>query len=546
MNPSSPSSSPQTLADYVAVVRRRKWLVLLPVVIVPLVALFLSLLQSAQYQATANVVLSQTSVIEQVTGITDPTAAQNPAFVVATQAALARLPQVVSAAVTKAGVPGVTAAELLNSSTVSGDPNSNQLHFTVSAAGRQAAVALASAYGASFIKYQAQLQTLALQRARAQILNRLAQLRSQGEAKTPLYSRLAGDAQQLSALELLRGSNSLLNPPQTAVQTKPRLKRNLALGLVVGLVIGLGLAFLAESFDRRVRADDEIERELGLPVLARLPEFPARETRGGAIANVTDVGGTAVEAYRRLRTRLELANLEVGARTIMVTSAVKREGKSTLAASLGASLASAGTHVILVDLDLREPAIAELLGVSNRRGLVDVLRTGVSLDTVILPAPYDNPVRTALRRLRNDGSTDTPQLEVVPAGSNLPDDPTQVVVLDALWALIDELATRCDLVLIDAPPLLAVAESMLIAARVDALLVASRVGVVPRRALREFRTSLDTIATPKLGLVIAGAVDYTDYGYGNYGYIGHSHFGSSQNPLLGEAAKRGAPVKKAK
>jgi Mrp family chromosome partitioning ATPase len=543
MNSSSSSSSPQTLADYVAVVRRRKWLVLLPVVIVPLVALVLSMLQSAQYQATADVVLSQTNIIEQLTGITDPTAAADPAFVVATQAALARLPQVVSAAVSTAGVPGVTAAGLLTSSTVSGDPNSNQLHFTVSAADQQAALKLATAYGASFITYQGQLQTLALQRAREQILSRLAQLRSQGETKTPLYSRLSSDVQQLSALEILRGSNSLLNPPQAASQTKPRLKRNVALGLVVGLVLGLGFAFLAEAFDRRVRADDEIERELGLPVLARLPEFPTRETRDGPISTVSDVGGMTVEAYRRLRTRLEFANLEVGARTIMVTSAVKQEGKSMLAANLAASLASAGTHVILVDLDLREPVIAELFGVSNKRGLLDVLRDGAPLDAAIVPAPYDTPFRTAARRFREEGSTDTPPLEIVPTGSNLPADPTQFVVLDTFWELIDQFAARCDLVLIDAPPLLAVAESMLIAAHVDALLVTSRVGVLPRRALREFRTSLDTIATPKLGLVIAGAVDYTEYGYGDYGYVGRPQYGS---PLPREPANPAAPVKKPK
>ena len=514
----SPSSQPETLVDYVAVVRRRKWIVLQALLIVPLAALLFSLAQSAQYEATADVVLSQESVVAEVTGITDPTATQDPIRLVQTEAAVARLPQVAEDAASKAHISGVTAANLLRDSTVTSDPNANQLHFKVTASTPDAALRLSSAYGASFIRYQAQLQTIALQRAREQVDNRLAQLRSQGQVKSALYTRLTNDEQQLNALELLHSSTSLLNPPQIAAQTRPRFVRNVALGVIVGLALGIVLAFLSEAFDRRVRSGDEIRQELGLPVLARLPEQPRRYRRALPLSTIVEDRGPTVEAFRRLRTRLDFANLEIGARTIMVTSAVKQEGKSTTAANLAVSLASTGTHVILVDLDLREPAITRLFGLGRTPGVVDIVRGRNSLESSLVAGPHETPFREAARRLGRASPPEKSPLQILPAGLQLPDDPTSIVARDELWALMSRVGERADLVLIDAPPQLSVAEPMIIASRVDALLVVSRVGVVPRRALTELREALDGLSTPSLGLVIAGDTDYATYGYGEYGY----------------------------
>src|SRR5439155_18719821 len=118
----------------------------------------------------------------------------------------------------------------------------------------------------------------------------------------------------------------LLSPAYGAIKIAPRPKRALALGGLAGLVLGLTLAFVIEALDNRVRSEHEVEGLLGAPLLGRIQPLPSED---GEFAIATDPESQTAEAFRQLRIRLDLANLEAGARTIVVTSAVEREGKST-------------------------------------------------------------------------------------------------------------------------------------------------------------------------------------------------------------------------
>ena len=144
------------------------------------------------------------------------------------------------------------------------------------------------------------------------------------------------------------------------------------LGLILGLVIGVGLAFLRDALNTRVRSAEEVQEKLGLALLSRVPE-PPKDLRGGAgIVMLARPEAPEAEAYRIAATNLGFVNLDRGARTIMFTSALRGEGKSTTAANVAVALARSGARVILVDLDLKRPSQARLFGLGKGPGFTNV------------------------------------------------------------------------------------------------------------------------------------------------------------------------------
>ncbi len=221
---------------------------------------------------------------------------------------------------------------------------------------------------------------------------------------------------------------------------------------------------------------------------------------------LTEPHSIHAEPYRVLRTNLDFFNLEHGARTIMVTSAVAAEGKSTTVANLAIALSRAGQRVVLVDIDLRRPSISKFFGFGDRVGLTDVALGRARL------APVD------VHHDLGEDETGQGNLEVLTTGS-LPRDTGEFVSGVELPKVIDELRKRADVVLIDSPPLFAVADAITLAGKVDGIIVLTRLGVVRRRMLEELRRVLSSIPAAKLGFVVteANLEAQSKYGYG-YGY----------------------------
>ncbi len=377
------SAHPPTLADYLAILRRRKWVIIVSLVLVPATAVAIALQQPALYQASAEVLLSRQNVGSQVTGIDDPTVYQDPERSARTQADIARVPDVAKLAVEKVG-GGIEAGALLGASNVSPKANSDLLVFTVNDADRETAARLATAYAEAFTDYRSDLDTRTLVRAQAQIRERLADLREEGEQDSALYASLVENEQQLKTLALLQTSNTLVRPASSAVQIEPRPRRVAMLGVILGLVLGLAIALLWETLDKRVRSEEEIEDVVGVPVLARLAEPYGRLRRHRRLATIHEPHSPQAEAFRMLRTTVEFANLELGARSILVTSAIQREGKSTTIANLAAAFAQSGRRVILVDLDLRQPSIGAFFRRVGQPGVAEVVRGEVPLNQALL------------------------------------------------------------------------------------------------------------------------------------------------------------------
>jgi Mrp family chromosome partitioning ATPase len=313
----------------------------------------------------------------------------------------------------------------------------------------------------------------------------------------------------------------------SAVQVQPRPLRNGILGLALGLVLGLGLAFLWEALDTRVRSAEEIASKLGLPLLARLPAPPRQLRKDEQLVMLADARGVQAESFRMLRTNLEFVRLGHDIRTIMVTSAVEQEGKSTTVANLAVALARAGQRVALVDLDLRRPFIDHFFDLRYRPGLTQVALGQTTLEDALIPIAITEPTDPGPRDENGNGNATERPAASLPTGGlrvlvsgPLPPNAGEFVGSEALAHILGDLRGRFDSILIDAPPLLQVGDPLALSAHVDALFVVTRMSVVRRPMLNEVRRQLDTAPSLKLGFVLTGAEGEDGYGYGGGYYYG--------------------------
>ncbi len=387
-----------TLRDYLRVVRRRKWVIVMAVVLVPAAAVAFSLQQQRLYSASADVLLVQQNLGTQLNGLTDPTVYQQPDRKAQTQADIARSPEVARRALEAAGMDDRSAENLLAHSSVSAKQNADLLHFSVTDRDPAIAANLANEYGKAFIGYRAELDTAVLLQARGDVDARLKALRRGSAA----YEALVEKGNTVDTMIALASKPAVLvNPARDAAQVQPRPVRNGVLAGVLGIVLGIGLAFLWEALDTRVRSAEEVGERLGLPLLARLPEPPRKLRTHDELVMVAEPDSVGGEAFRTMRTNLDFVALNGASQTIMVTSAIQAEGKSTTIANLAVAYARAGKRVVLVDLDLRRPYIDRFFPFEERPGLTEVALGYAYLDEAILSVGFTSlPTFGGARRVR--------------------------------------------------------------------------------------------------------------------------------------------------
>ena len=300
--------------------------------------------------------------------------------------------------------------------------------------------------------------------------------------------------------------------------------RNAGFAGLAGLFLGVVLALIANAIDTRARGADDVSTSVGLPLLARILLPPRRFRKHRRLAMLSDRPSEYAEAYRKLRTNLDFANLTAGARSIMVTSSVEEEGKTTTVSNLAVALAKAGRRVVLVDLDLRRPMVAAVFGFEGRPGVTDTVLGRVNLDEALEVVSFADSSNS---RSKDGGGSSG--LQILTAGT-LPHDPAEFVGMPALADLVALLQDRADIVLLDTPPLLPVSDAMTMSAVVDAVVLVVKAGRLDRGMLAEAHRLLMTTPALKLGFVLTNSQAGDEYGYG-------SHYGGYESTAPGAAEK---------
>jgi len=335
---------------------------------------------------------------------------------------------------------------------------------------------------------------------------------------TGLYTTLAEKYETLKVSEQLEvGSGSVVSPAVIdIVAVSPKPTRNGALGLAVGLVFGLGMAFLAEYLDNTIKSADEAQEIYGAPVLGNISTVQFREGEARRLTIVQDPGSRGAEAYRGLRNSIDYVNFENAIKTLLVTSAAPGEGKSTVSANLAASLAMAGAKVVLINCDFRRPTTDEFFEVNNQLGLSDVLAGRISLESALQATGDEN-------------------LHILTPGK-MPPNPSELLGSEKMIALIETIKADADWIIVDSPPLLAVADAAATARWTDGVLVVTRAGVSTHPAAENARDILDKVGARILGVVVWGLDESRGgrHGYGGYyaGYYGgyySEYYGGESN-----------------
>ena len=283
-----------------------------------------------------------------------------------------------------------------------------------------------------------------------------------------------------------RGDEATLIEPATvpADPYEPQTVRNTVLAFLAGLLIGIVAALLVARFDSSIRSTRRLRAITGVPNLAVIPRVPLGDRRPDDLAAMGDPNSVEAEAYRTLRTAVEFLANETGAKVVLVTSPRPGEGKSSVAANLAVTAAQAGRNVVLIDSDLRKPQMHRSFGVRNDRGLSSVL-TG------------DATLSKAVKRLDAEKN-----LVILPAGPP-PPDPAELLLSDRLGKAIGALAKAADLVVIDAPPVLPVTDSTILAQHSDAVLLAATVGLSERGEWTETLERLEVVKANVIGTVLS-------------------------------------------
>jgi succinoglycan biosynthesis transport protein ExoP len=381
----------------------------------------------------------------------------------------------------------------------------------------------------AFGKQLAELQqTFTINQSRLNSLPRLEQqqlqLQRQLQVGRITYEQLLKQLQEVQVLENQNIGNArviseALVPDK---QVSPVIALNLALGGFLGILLGVGTALLLESMDNSLKNIEEVKRLLGYPVLGTIPlaeKVQGSEGEGGAeLPVLNNPYSPESAAFEMLQANLGFSISDKKLKVIVLSSSIPGEGKSFVAANLAVATAQLGRRVLLIDADMRRPRQHKIWEQSNLIGLSNIL---------VGQAEFQSSTKEALMAM-----------DLLTAGT-IPPNPAALLDSQRLATLIKEATGEYDFVIIDAPPLTAVADAQILGKLVDGLLLVVRPGVADSAAVSATKTLLEQSEQRVLGMVVNGVTAGTSYGgYYSKGYYGGNAFeqngkGGAKMPKIG-------------
>lgn len=504
MNPDAPDAARYTdLRDYLRVLRAQRWVILVIALAAGGTALFLSSRQNSVYQSGSTIAFQDETRDLSLLGTS-----------VAPNSSPAQTPQARAQTIDEPGVlrrvqrrvrqrPSIEALRGAISTSV--DPKSNLVLVTARWSNATFAANLANVFAG-----EAAASVNEASRARFVQAARVLRRRLRTLKDTPRNLAVRGVlADQLTRVEFLgtssRPATVVKEARRSNVPVSPRPVRNTVLGLLLGLVLGLVVAFLRDSLDRRLRGAEAIRQELGLPLIGQVRE----EAMGRALQAGAKDSAIDVEGFRIMRRNLEFLSDDQPPRSVLVTSALPEEGKSTVAASLALAVAASGRSTLLVECDLRRPALAPRLEIDPSPGLVDYLKGGAGPEEILQTV--------ALAAHGHEG--DDP-LVCITAGTLSPE-PAETLGSLRFAEFLRQVEEAYDFVVLDTAPLLPVADTLELLPLIDAVVLCVRSSQTTREQARRAKEALDFFPDRPTGVVVTGlrARDEDAYGaYYSYGY----------------------------
>jgi len=341
----------------------------------------------------------------------------------------------------------------------------------------------------------------------------LAQLTRTKEVNNRTYMMLLERAEEARINEAAKISDIRIIdpavPPESPV--RPRKAVNIILGIVLGSAAGIGLAIFLESLDTSVKTSEDVEQVIGLSTLGMIPAIKGKrdekDGETGASDQLVSLQGpksAAAEAYRSLRTNLQFADMDRPLGTLLITSALPREGKTLTAANLGITIAQLGAKTLLIDADLRRPMLHRLFGRINEPGLADVLIESVDMHSAIQ-------------------KTEIPNLWLLPSGTILPD-PAELLASQKMKELLFLLKGEFHTIVFDTPPVIAVTDAALLSTEVDGVALVVQSGKTEEAAVRQAKELLQRVNARIFGVVLNNVQMERIYGRHGYYYRYSSYY----------------------
>lgn len=504
-----PRSDEIDLDDYIDILWRGRLIVGVAVLAGLLLGLGVSFAQTPVYTAKAQVLLQPP---------VDPAGGLRPSQIVSVETEARLVASVRVAELAREALGTLTpATELLEHLTVQTTPESLVVDVIYSDHDPEIAAASANAIAEAYLAFKRESTLAEIAARRSAIQQQLDELRAEQHAQMEILEtadpgsaryRAAQEAldrldvqvtvlvSQLADLPTTIDSGQVIGPASPPeAPSSPKTAINILVGAFLGFCAGIVGAFIRDRTDDRVRSREDLETYLQAPILAYLP-YAERSNDGVLLESAP--GSPAAEALRAARTTVMAIADREGARVFAIASPLEREGKTTTAANLGVALGYADRRVVVVSVDLRRPRLHEIFGVPNEHGLTDVLRGDAR--------PSDVFVQTR-----------SPNTWVLPAGKRC-DRPAELLQSQRFQDTLNELRSTFDMIVLDCPPVLGLADCLTLVRHVDAVLMVVALDQSRGRAIAEAQEQIR-----RVGGVVRGAFlnqirptripNKTSYGY---------------------------------
>ena len=522
IEPSTSAGRYMTLRDYLRVLRRH-WIMIVLIGVVGAAAGFATVArQKPVYRASAEVAFQEPTQAPSLVGLgstTTLTPSQIAAAAADTVTGRAVITQVKHQLKTADSVTALTGAI---ASQVS--PQSGLLTITASGSSPGFATNLANTAAGVLVSQNNQHTRAQFAQVASDIRGRISSLPAFQRSASPA-SPLTFYENELARVETLgqfatSAQIAKLAQPPSAPSSAPR-SRSVLLGLALGLLLGIIAAFFRDSMDRRLRSPQDVDSSFRLPLLG----YVGKRSMGRIAYMANGSRGKQqldLEQFRILRRNVELLDQEHPPSSVLVTSTVPGEGKTTVASSLAFAMAAAGKRTLLVDCDLRRPALAGRLGIEASPGISEYLAGHASPEEILRTFEFSEPPRAEQAATATNGHATATRhkLVCIPAGSSTSRG-AELLGSNRFKEFIEQVSATYDVVVLDSSPLLPVADTLEMLPHVDAIVVCARESRTTRGQASAARATLSRFPERPTGVVVTdvrprGAGDEI-YAY-SYGY----------------------------